>query len=112
MNFPKIPTLKRRSMLNVIEKNEADEITRKNMGKWVHIKASFGKHLFMKSSLERKNTSSFILCVRKNGKWDIIHEKGNIPKIKEDLSILASECGKWVHTTLAKCLKEYGPMPF
>lgn len=82
------------------------------MGKWVHIKASFGKHLFMKSSLETKNTSSFILCVKKNGDWFLTQEKGCIPKITKDLQILASECGKWIATTLAKCLEEYSSIPF
>ena len=119
MDFPERPTLKH-SILNVMEENEADKITRKNTGKWMHIKGSYWRHLFMKaslesknsSSLESKNSSSFILCVRKNGKWDIIQKKGNIPKITEDLPILASECGKWIDTTLAKCLEEYGPIPF
>ena len=111
MDFPERPTLKH-SILNVMEEKEAKKFTQKNTGKWMHIKGSSWRHLFMKASLESKNSSSFILCVRKNGKLDIIHEKGNIPKITEDLPILASECGKWVHTTLAKCLEEYGLIPF
>ena len=111
MDFPERPVLKY-SMLNVMEEKEADKITRKNTGKWMHIKASSWRHVFMKSSLESKNSSSFILCVRKNGKLDIIHEKGNVPKITKDMVILASECGKWIDTTLAKCLKEYEPNPF
>jgi hypothetical protein len=99
-------------MLNAIEEEKAEKITQKNRGKWVHIKTSFGKHLFMSSSLETKDTSSFILSVRKNGDWVITHEKGIVPKITKDLLIVAYECGEWIDTTLVKCLEEYKPNSF
>ena len=110
MYFPERPVLKH-SMMDVMEEKEAKEITQQNTGKWMHIKGSSRRHLFMKASSEIER-SSFILCVRKNGKWDIIQKKGNIPKITEDLPILDSECGKWINTTLAKCLEEYEPLTF
>ena len=111
MDFPKLPILER-FMLNVMEEKEAEEIIQQNVGKWVHIKASFGKHLIMIFSPETKDTSSFILSVRKNGEWIITQKKGNIPKITKDLPILNSERGKWIDTTLEKCLEEYRPISF
>ena len=111
MNFPEKPTLNH-SILNVMVEKEAEKITQENTGKWMHIKGSSRRHLFMRASPQSKNSSSFILFVRKNGKWDIIQKKGNIPKITEDSPILDSECGKWINTTLAKCLEEYSSIPF